>query len=415
MRRRAFALPLVLAALLVAGLALRSGTPDRALAVATVPSLGPAQSFAVLAGTTVTNTGPTVVSGDLGVSPGSAVTGFPPGVVLGTIHAADATAAQAQTELTSAYNTLAGEPCATPLIGDLGGLTLTPGVYCFAAAAGLTGTVTLDAQGNPNAGFVFQTGSALTTASGSVVNLINGAQGCNVFWQVGSSATLGTGSSFTGNLLALTSITVTTGTTVTGRALARNGAVTLDSDSLSTPACAPPAPSPATVTLTATPPTAAPGQLVTFTASVGCTSGTPSGTVTFSSNGAALATVPVSGSIASVTLPVPATGLFAVVASYNGDPFCAPGSSAAASVTSSAPIVITNPAVTLGIVTVGCGSTTPSALTAFGFLSATPVTAVPCPGSVFVGWTGGPCSGTRINPCDIAATGITRITATFTP
>src|SRR6185312_3780985 len=140
--RRSFALPLVLAALLVAGIALRSGPPDRALAVATVPSLGTAQSFAVLAGTTVTNTGPTMVTGDLGVSPGSAVTGFPPGVVLGTIHAADATAAQAQVDLTSAYNTLATEPCDTPvLVGDLGGLTLTPGVYCFAAAVGLTGTV----------------------------------------------------------------------------------------------------------------------------------------------------------------------------------------------------------------------------------------------------------------------------------
>lgn len=199
--------------------------------------LNTAGNFAVLGGSAVTNTGPTVVTGELGVSPGSSVTGFPPGiVVLGTIHTADATAAQAQADLTNAYNTAAGLAClpANDLTGqNLGGLVLTPGVYCFDTSAQLTGTLTLDFQGDPNAQFVFQIGSTLTTASASSVVLINsGGTACppNVFWQVGSSATLGTGSSFTGNVLALTSITLTTGANLSGRVLARNGAVTLDTN-----------------------------------------------------------------------------------------------------------------------------------------------------------------------------------------
>jgi hypothetical protein len=198
-------------------------------------SLNTAQSFGVLGGSAVTNTGPTVVNGNLGVSPGTSVTGFPPGIVVGgTIHAADAVAAQAQTDLTAAYNTAAGLACGTNLTGqNLGGLVLTPGVYCFDTSAQLTGTLTLDLQGNPNAFFLFQIGSTLTTASASSVLLINtGGTTCppNIFWQVGSSATFGTGSSFIGNVLALTSITMTTGANVSGRLLARNGAVTLDSN-----------------------------------------------------------------------------------------------------------------------------------------------------------------------------------------
>jgi hypothetical protein len=197
--------------------------------------LGSAQSFAVLAGSTVTNTGPTTVTGDVGVSPGSAVTGFPPGNVTGgTIHAADAVAAQAQSDATVAYNQLAGLGCNTNLTGqDLGGLTLTPGVYCFDTSAQLTGALVLDAQGDSGAVFVFKIGSTLTTASNSSVRMINGGRQCNVFWQVGSSATLGTSTAFSGNILALTSITVTTGASMYGRALALNGAVTLDSNTLS--------------------------------------------------------------------------------------------------------------------------------------------------------------------------------------
>jgi hypothetical protein len=199
----------------------------------TAPSLGTAGNFSVLGGSTVTNTGPTVVNGDLGVSPGAAVIGFPPGIVNGTIHAADAVALQAQTDTTTAYNNLAGQPCTVDLTGqDLGGLTLTPGVYCFATSAQLTGTLTLNGLGNAGAVFIFKTGSTLTTASGSRVIAVNGAGSCNVFWQIGSSATLGTATQFAGNILALTSITLTTAASNSGRNLARNGAVTLDSNAV---------------------------------------------------------------------------------------------------------------------------------------------------------------------------------------
>jgi Ice-binding-like len=193
-------------------------------------SLGSAASFAVLGGSTVTNTGPSVVNGNLGVSPGSAVTGFPPGVVTGgSIHAADAVALQAQNDATSTYNFLAGQPCNTDLTGqDLGGLTLTPGVYCFSSSAQLTGTLTLNGPGI----YIFQIGTSLTAAGGSAVALINGAVACNVWWQAGSSATLGTTASLPGNILALTSITLNTGASLAGRALARNGAVTLDGNAV---------------------------------------------------------------------------------------------------------------------------------------------------------------------------------------
>lgn len=193
--------------------------------------LGTAANFGVLAGSTVTNTGPTIVTGSLGVSPGSAVTGFPPGFVNGAVHKANATAAQAQLDLTAAYNDAAGRTSDGLLPADIGGTTINPGVYNAATTLGITGTVTLDGVGV----YIFQIPSALTTASGSVVNLIGGATAENVFWQVGSSATLGTGSTFNGDILALTSITVTTGATLNGRALARNGAVTLDTNGVTSP------------------------------------------------------------------------------------------------------------------------------------------------------------------------------------
>jgi hypothetical protein len=200
-------------------------------------NLGAASNFAVLAGSTVTNTGPTVVTGDLGVSPGSAVTGFPPGVVVGTIHAADAAAAAAQVALTAAFNDAATRAPATPIPADIGGLVLTPGVYRAASSLGITGTVTLNGQGDPNAVFIIQVPTALTTASASVVSLINGTSPCNVFFVVGSSATLGTGSTFAGNILAQASITATTGVNVTGRLLARTAAVTLDTNLVTRPLC----------------------------------------------------------------------------------------------------------------------------------------------------------------------------------
>ena len=203
--------------------------------------LGTAEDFGVLAGTTVTNTGPSVIAGNVGVSPGIAVVGFPPGIVLppGTIHAGDAVAAQAQVDLTTAYNTLQGLPSQVDLTGqDLGGQVLLPAVYRFATSAQLTGVLTLNGLGNTASQFVFQIGSTLTTASNSAVLLINGANGNNVYWAVGSSATLGTNSVFAGNIVALTSITLNTGASITcGRALARNGAVTLDNNTITL--CAP--------------------------------------------------------------------------------------------------------------------------------------------------------------------------------
>jgi hypothetical protein len=235
-----------------------------ALAAQPPVGLGTADSFAVLAGSAATNTGPSTINGDLGVTPGTSVTGFgPPATVNGTIHAADAVAAQAQTDLTIAYNDAAGRTPPTAVPAELGGLTLTPGVYRNASALRLTGALTLDAQGNPDAVFVFQAGSTLTTASGSRMTLINGAQPCNVFWQVGSSATLGTSSLFIGNILALTSISMNDAVTVRGRALARNGAVTLINDTITPSRCAagtiggpPAAGSPPVGAPTAGPPTA---------------------------------------------------------------------------------------------------------------------------------------------------------------
>jgi hypothetical protein len=200
-----------------------------------IVDLGTADAFAVLSGSTVTNTGSTVVHGSLGLSPGTSVIGFPPGVVTGgTIHVADATALQAQSDLKTAYLVAAGVPCGDHLTGDLGGLTLTPGVYCFDSSAQLTGTLTLNALGDPNSAFIFQIGSTLTTAPGSSVAFTNGGEGDSVFWQVGSSATLDTTTAFAGNILALTSITLDTGATIEcGRALARNGAVTMDTNVVS--------------------------------------------------------------------------------------------------------------------------------------------------------------------------------------
>jgi Ice-binding-like len=231
---RAWGVGLVAAAGLVAMGVVVSG----AFAAQSPVGLGTAGSFAVLAGSTVTNTGPSTINGDLGVSPGTAVTGFPPGTVNGSIHAADAVAAQAQSDLPTAYNDAASRTPAVTMSGDLGGLTLTPGVYKSSSSIGLTGALTLDGQGNTSAVFIFQVGSTLTTASASHVNLINGAQACNVFWQIGSSATLGTSSVFTGDILALTSISIDDGVTVSGSALARNGAVTLIDDTISAARCA---------------------------------------------------------------------------------------------------------------------------------------------------------------------------------
>src|SRR5438094_10050402 len=193
---------------------------------------GAASTFAVLAGSTVTSAGATRVNGDLGLSPGTAVTGFPPGTVNGTIHAGDPAAAQAQLALTTAYNNAAGRTVGAILVaGNLGGQTLTPGLYTSTPSLEISsGDLTLDAQGDTNAVFLVHMASTLTTTAARQVILSGGARAANVFWQVGSSATLGTGSVFKGNILALASITVTTGAAVEGRLLARTAAVTLDSN-----------------------------------------------------------------------------------------------------------------------------------------------------------------------------------------
>ncbi|OAA78195.1 hypothetical protein LEL_05018 [Akanthomyces lecanii RCEF 1005] len=186
--------------------------------------LGTASSFAVLGGEAVTNTGFSRIYGDVGVSPGLAITGFPPGVITnGITHAADAVAAQAQSDITTAYNAAAKEPSHVDLTGqDLGGMTLVAGVYTFSSSAQLTGPLTLDGQGDSGSVWIFQIGSTLTTASAAHVLLIDGASSCNVFWQVGSSATIGTATVFVGNILALTSITFTTGASSQGGLYARN-------------------------------------------------------------------------------------------------------------------------------------------------------------------------------------------------
>lgn len=237
---------------------------------ATEPPMGTAEDFVVLGGSTVTNTGSSVLTGDLGVWPGLGITGFPPGVVNGTTHAGDAVAQQAQSDLVTAYNNLAGQACDLDLTDqDLGGMVLPPGAYCFAAGAELTGTLTLDALGDPNAVWVFQIGSTLTTASNAAVDVINEGSDCNVYWQVGSSATLGTGTSFAGNILALTSITTNTSANVSGQLLARNGAVTLDTVTASL--CAEVCPA-----ITVNPPTLPSGEDgVPYSETISATGGAP--------------------------------------------------------------------------------------------------------------------------------------------
>lgn len=224
--------------------------------------LGTAASFSVLAGTpAVTNTGATTINRSVGIHPAASVIGFPPGIVgpPGTIHAGDAVALQAKSDLVVAYLDAASRP-ATATQAALGGLTLVSGVYNSGAAVlDLTGTLTLNGQGDPNSVWIFQATSSLITASSSVVSFINGAQPCNVFWQVTSSATLGSGSAFVGTILALTSITVDNGVTVNGRALARNGLVSLINDTFITSDCSaqpgpiPPTRPPFTVAPSATP------------------------------------------------------------------------------------------------------------------------------------------------------------------
>lgn len=286
-----------LAGSIIFGLMAFSGISPASAAEPTVP-LGTAEGYSVLAGSTVTNTGPSVLAQSLGLTPGSAVTGFPPGIINGSMEIANGPALQAQSDLTTAYNSAAGRSVTATVGADLVGTTLPGGVYKSATGPlSLTGTLTLDGQNDPNSVFIFQSDSTLITGSASRINLINGAQACNVFWQVGSSATLGTGSSFVGTVMALTSVTAQTAATIEGRVMARNGAVTLDNNVITAPGCdmtVPTAtPSPSATTPVGVPTATVPADTPTSTSTNSATP--PTDTTTMTATGTSTAKAPRGG------------------------------------------------------------------------------------------------------------------------
>jgi hypothetical protein len=258
-----------LAGSVILGMLAFSGVSAAVAAEPSVP-LATAEGYSVLAGTTVTNTGSTVLSDNLGVSPGTAITGFPPGIVGGTVHAADGPALQAQSDLAIAYTDATNRQISATLPEQIAGTILEGGVYeSWSGKLALDGTVTFDGQNDPNSVFIMKSASTLITGSASKVAFINGAQACNVFWQVGSSATLGTDSTFAGTVLARTSITANNGATIEGRALALNGAVTLDNNVFIKPSCDVPIPTPSatpSASATATTPAVIPSPAVSATA-----------------------------------------------------------------------------------------------------------------------------------------------------
>ncbi|MGO9874961.1 MAG: ice-binding family protein [Acidimicrobiia bacterium] len=248
--------------------------------------LGTATSFSVLAGAGITNTGATTISGDVGSYATPSETGFGTVTVNGTNEDGDAVTQQAKTDLTTAYNTAAGATPFTNVAVELGGTTLTPGVYRSPGTFGITGTLTLNTQGDPNAVFIFQTASTLISASDSNVVVLGGGSACNVFWQVGSSATLATGSHLIGSVLAVASITANTGATIEGRLLARNGAVTLDHNTITTPVCA----AAATTTTAASGASTTSGATPTTSAATPTTAGSGATTSTVASGAAPVVT-----------------------------------------------------------------------------------------------------------------------------
>jgi len=269
------------------------GTQSAMAATATVP-LGTSSTYAVLAYSAITNTGATVINGNIGIYPKTSITGFPPGTQSsGTTNVANGAALDAKNDLRTASENAAGRTPTTNVSADLGGTTLTAGVYHATSSMGLTGTVTLNGQGNLDSVFIFQAGSTLTTASSSSVVLENGAQACNVFWQVGSSATLGTTTNFAGTILATTSITLDTGATVTGRALALGGAVTMNDNTITVPTC-----QLATTTTTAV------GGTTTTTA-VGGTTSTTAGPTTTTTSGVTTTIAGITSAAATTTFPLP--------------------------------------------------------------------------------------------------------------
>jgi hypothetical protein len=303
---------------------------SQAGAAAVNPPLGTAANFAVVGGSAVTNSGATLVTGDLGVSPGTSITGFPPGVVTGTTHSADTVAAQAQADVGTAYGFAAGETCDVNLTGqDLGGMTLPPGVYCFNTSAQLTGTLTLAAGTDPNPKWLFQMGTTLTTGSNAAVVLAKPSTcASNINWQVGSSATVGTGTTFLGNILADQSITLATGASSNGSLYAHVGAVTMDTNNVSTCSGASnPPPDPLKITTTPSGSVPAGG---TISDSAKVTGGlSPSGDVTFQlfGPGDVKCTTPIAtrtgtlsgGTASSGPVTAGGAGTYNWVAIYNGD------------------------------------------------------------------------------------------------
>lgn len=283
--------------------------------------LGTADNFAVLAGSGITNTGPTTITGDVGTFPTQTQTGFGSLTLNGTDHAGDAVTQQAKDDLVTAYDDAAGRGPTTEIATDLAGETLVPGVYSTADGTfENTGVLTLDGQGQTDPVFVFQTDTTLITGSGSSVVLINGADACNVYWQIGSSATLGTASDLTGNVLALTSITLTTDATLEGRALARNGAVTMDTNTITRAACA--EPTDTTTTVESSDTTTTVDSPVTFTATVEAEdASTPTGTVEFFDDDTSIGTASLDADgTAELTTPSLGEGSHTITAVYLGAP-----------------------------------------------------------------------------------------------
>lgn len=287
--------------------------------------LGTAAAFSVLAHSTVTNTGPSLLSADVGVSPGSAVTGFPPGIILGTTQVANGVASTAKADALVAFNDADGRVLPAAVPNDLVGLTLLAGLHASPGPMSLSGEVTLDGGGDPDAVFIFQSPSTLITGSDALVTLTNGAQACNIVWQVDSSVTLGTDTAFQGTILAAASITLTTGATLQGRAHALNGAVTLDTNTITSGDCEiePPIPSgsatvttppPATATTTLTSPgatglTSAPGPVPGAPTSPGSGGeGTPSATTPVSPEDSTSGPTGESTTNTAPTTPVGGTG-----------------------------------------------------------------------------------------------------------
>ncbi|MDQ2797777.1 MAG: ice-binding family protein, partial [Actinomycetota bacterium] len=356
--------------------------------------LGSAASYSVLAGQSVTNTGPSGLDGDLGLSPntGSSITGFPPGVVGGSTHAGDAPALRAQSDLTTAYNDAAGRAPTQNVAGDLVGTTKVAGVYKSSGPLALSGSVTLDGQNDPSSVFIFRVASTLTTATASSVNLINGARACNIFWQVGSSATLGTASVFRGTIMASTSITVSSGALVQGRALARSGSVTLDNDSFISAQCSTtPTAGETSTTQTLLSSRVPVGGVIPVDVAVTGTSNTvPTGTVTVYDNGVAVGSAPVdSTGHARITIPAGSSpGTKIITSHYDGSSTELPsnstpdtvtvettrsGPSSSATPNPSRPSSTTRPTTSTAVAASAGGTTT---LAATGATQAQPLTAM---------------------------------------